>query len=131
MLPNRIRVSRSAADALRILKGRTGLTPNLICRMAFVVSLSDGVIGADKATDLAGSEFNLPTLFGEDVSAYEALLRWVHRELSATDIQRVVAGHIEHGLEELKKARTLLELIEHAAKVSPPPALPKEELSAT
>jgi DNA sulfur modification protein DndE len=98
--------------------------------MAFVASLRDGAIGADKATDLAGSEFNLPTLFGEDVSAYESLLRWVHRELPTADIQRVVAGHIEHGLEELKKARTLLELMEHAVKASSPPALPKEELSA-
>jgi hypothetical protein len=98
--------------------------------MAFVVSLRDGVVGADKATDLAGSEFNLPTLFGEDVSAYEALLRWVHRELPAADVQRVVAGHIEHGLEELKKSRTLLELMEHALKTSPPTALPREELSA-
>lgn len=114
MLPNRIHVSRRAAETLKILKGRTGVTPNLICRMALTLSLREGPAGADKAGDLSGSEFNLPTLLGTDPAAYEALLRWVHPDLPDTEVQRVVAGHIENGLEELRKARNLLELIEYA-----------------
>src|SRR5437868_1986794 len=75
MLPNRLRVSKQATDSLKQLKSRTGLTPNLLCRMAMTLSLEEGVAGGQRKTDLDGSEFNLPTLLGDHALAYECLIR--------------------------------------------------------
>jgi DNA sulfur modification protein DndE len=38
---NRLRVCEEADLRLRILKARTGLTPNLLCRLGFCLSLND------------------------------------------------------------------------------------------
>jgi DNA sulfur modification protein DndE len=114
MLPNRIRISKQAMDVLKVLKSRTGVTPNLICRSALVISLEDGAAGGERQTDLDGSEFNLSTLFGDYVQAYECLVRQVHGELEGRALNLVIAAHIDSGLDRLKKSRSLLDLVRHS-----------------
>ena len=38
---NRLRVCEEVSNRLSILKGRTGLTPNILCRIGFCLSLND------------------------------------------------------------------------------------------
>ena len=38
---NKVRISKIASVRLSILKGRTGLTPNILCRIGFCLSLSE------------------------------------------------------------------------------------------
>ncbi len=38
---NRLRVCGEVSNRLSILKGRTGLTPNILCRIGFCLSLND------------------------------------------------------------------------------------------
>lgn len=118
MLPRRMRISKNATDNLKVLKGRTGVTPNLICRMALLSSLQEGVRGGMNAPELLGSEFNLPTLFGEYVEAFEALIRHLHGDLDAKKCASVVASHIDNGLLKLRKSKTLLDLLQHSEIVS-------------
>jgi len=62
---NRIHISQDSRHQLSVLKARTGLLPNLLCRVGLTLSLaeaSEPEIDAD-ATD--GSEFNRFTLMGE------------------------------------------------------------------
>ena len=62
---NRIHISEDSRNKLSILKGRTGLLPNVLSRIGLMLSLaeaSEPEIGADP-TD--GSEFNRFTLMGE------------------------------------------------------------------
>ena len=113
-MPNRLRISKQAMDVLKVLKSRTGVTPNLICRSALVVSLEDGAAGGDRPTDLDGSEFNLSTLFGDNVRAYECLIRQVHGHLEGRALSVVIASHIDNGLDRLKKSRSLLDLVRHS-----------------
>ena len=42
MLPNRIRISKKATDLLARMKGNTGLTPNILARLAIAHSLETG-----------------------------------------------------------------------------------------
>ena len=35
----KLRVTKEASDRLRFLAGKTGLTPNLLCRIGFCLSL--------------------------------------------------------------------------------------------
>src|SRR5689334_5191152 len=59
------------------MRQRTGLTPNLLCRMAIMVSLEEGDLATAPAPDEEGSEFNAYTLVGEHGALIFALLRWV------------------------------------------------------
>jgi DNA sulfur modification protein DndE len=72
---NRIRISKSATVRLSMLKGRTGLTPNILCRIGFCLSLSDPAIPNPNEYDENGQEFNRYTLTGEWDRFFIALLK--------------------------------------------------------
>ena len=42
MLPNRIKLSKKATDKLRYLKSKTGLTPNILSRIAIMLAIKEG-----------------------------------------------------------------------------------------
>ena len=121
MLPKRMKISKASADTLKLIKGRTGVTPNLVCRMALVLSLEDGPRGGSKQCDLNGNEFNGPTLFGEHGLLFECLIREVHGALDSKQCAAVIASHIEAGLDRLRKAKSLLELIEYSGLIQAVP----------
>jgi DNA sulfur modification protein DndE len=73
---NRIYVSKEVDQRLRLLKSRTGLTPNLICRLGFCLSLAQsGVPDIQLYSDSQGKEFNRSTLTGQWDPLFFALLR--------------------------------------------------------
>lgn len=111
MLPKRMHITKSATETLKMFKGRTGVTPNVACRLALMVSLEEGKLGGAKKVDVAGSEFNAATLFGEHATVIEALLRQVHGNLDAKHAATVISSHIDHGLERLRRARSIEELL--------------------
>lgn len=72
---NRIRISKSATVRLSMLKGRTGLTPNILGRIGFCLSLGDPSIPNPANYDEEGQEFNRYTLTGEWDKFFIALLK--------------------------------------------------------
>lgn len=72
---NRLRLDARHTNRLRNLKGRTGLTTNLLCRIGFCLSLSDPLRVAATDYQPDGLELNRSTLLGEWDVAFEALLR--------------------------------------------------------
>jgi DNA sulfur modification protein DndE len=107
VLPNRFRISRRATETLKQIKGRTGLTPNILCRIALVLSLQDGAKGGKTDVDLDGSEFNTPTLFGDYRLVYESVIRQVHGPLKPKDVQRVVGTILMRALIVLNECAAL------------------------
>ena len=71
---NKIKVSRSSTSKLSVLRRRTGLTPNLLCRIGFCLSLEKQRLPSFDFTE-EGSEFNRYTLTGEWDALFVALLR--------------------------------------------------------
>lgn len=71
----RIRISRGATVRLQQLKGRTGLTPNILSRVALCYSLNEPRIPNPMDYDEDGQEFNRYTLTGEWDNIFMALLR--------------------------------------------------------
>ncbi len=101
---NRIRLSEDSRIKLGILKTRTGLLPNVLCRIGLMLSLtnpSEPELDAD-ATD--GSEFNRYTLTGEWDPLIVALLeeRVLSKRLCA-DNQEFGADREEFDNEKLVK----------------------------
>lgn len=62
---NRVRISQDTTKRLQILKGKTGLTPNILLRLAFCFSLNDPKIPNPAEYDQDGQELNRYTLTGE------------------------------------------------------------------
>ena len=73
---SRLYVSEDIDNKLRVLKMRTGLTPNLICRMGFCLSLSEpGIPDVQLYSDTQAREFNRYTLTGQYDLLFFSLLR--------------------------------------------------------
>lgn len=73
---NRIYVGETVDQRLRLLKGRTGLTPNLLCRLGFCLSLSEpGIPDLSLYSDGQVREFNRYTLTGQWDLFFFSLLR--------------------------------------------------------
>lgn len=98
----RIRLPASTSNRLKSLKGRTGLTPNILCRLALCYSLADphAIGAADSKAD--GLELGRSTLFGEREEVYLALLRQrMAEERSSAELEDVLRAHISRGVDLL------------------------------
>ena len=62
---NRIHISEDSRNKLSILKGRTGLLPNVLSRIGLMLSLTEANEPELDADTSDGSEFNRFTLMGE------------------------------------------------------------------
>lgn len=76
MTLNRIYLSDDVDMRLRNLKARTGLTPNLLCRVGFCLSLAEPTIPDPKLySEGQAREFNRYTLTGQWDLLFFSLLR--------------------------------------------------------
>lgn len=74
---NRIKISTDATARLKTLKARTGLTPNILCRMALCFSLENTPHLNEDLVKINedGQEFNRFTLTGEYDYYFIALVK--------------------------------------------------------
>ena len=72
---NKVKIGNDATHKLRLLKGRTGLTANILCRIGFCLSLNaPGIPDGNQYQD-DGMEFNRYTLTGQWDTLFVALLK--------------------------------------------------------
>lgn len=115
---SKLRISSDATSRLRSLRQRTGLTPNLLCRIALMISLEEGPLDGTRAPDEEGSEFNAYTLTGEYGALFAGLLRWVEEGASPIDpieneeLLARMRGHIHRGVGTLSvRAKTPADIL--------------------
>lgn len=72
---NKIKLTKDASDRLKQLKARTGLTPNILSRIGFCISLNDPTSLDPANYPEEDREFNRYTLLGEWDALYVAMLR--------------------------------------------------------
>lgn len=113
MLPNRLRISKRAGEQFKQLKTRTGITPNILCRLAFTLSIEEGYKPNIESLELDGLEFNLPTLLGEHAALYLAMFRQVHGELNSKQAELMFAAHVDNGADKLKRSKNVLDLFSY------------------
>lgn len=107
MKVSRVKISDDATRRLRYLKSRTGLTPNILLRVGFGISLrEESVIFPDKYPE-DGQELNRHTITGELDVAFVALLReWLAIQKKPLDNATVVQyfrAHLNRGAMLLQK----------------------------
>jgi len=72
---SKLRLTRDASNRLRFLAGKTSLTPDLLCRIGFCLSLSEPSAPNPYEYLDEDREFNRYTLLGEYDALFIALLR--------------------------------------------------------
>lgn len=102
---SKIRLSKDASNRLRFLAGRTGLTPNLLCRMGFCLSLEEPRIPSPDDFPEEDREFNRYTLLGEYDLLFMALLRQrLHNDqLEDEDLEDHFRAHLNRGITLLQQ----------------------------
>ncbi|EOC1455984.1 DNA sulfur modification protein DndE [Cronobacter sakazakii] len=113
MLPNRMVLSRQTEEQLKRLKGYTGITPNIVARIAFFRSVEsefrysperdskklDGMLVLDKITWL-----------GETLQTTELVLKMLYPRLAQKDMVKAWAAHVEDGIAGVRNYRNLKDL---------------------
>lgn len=97
----RLRVCQEVDQRLISLKARTGLTPNLLCRIGFCLSLNDPSLPDPAAYPPdSNREFNRYTLTGEWDDFFIALLRerCAHDGIGETELGDQFRAHINRGV---------------------------------
>lgn len=112
MLPNRVKLSKTATDKLRNIKVQTGVTPNISARIAIMLSLKDGSsLKNINTSDTDGQELNKSVLFGDHEVVYEALIRqYIHDHDIDEPIQRTVSLLVEAGIHKMGHIKSLTDL---------------------
>ncbi len=112
---NRLHVGKEVDLRLKNMKARTGLTPNLICRLGFCLSLAEpGIPDPRMYSDGNVREFNRYTLTGQWDTFFFSLLRerLVEDGLDLeTDLETQFKAHLSRGVLLLyKRMKTLADL---------------------
>lgn len=100
---NKLKISADATSRLRSIRQRTGVTPNLLCRIAIMLSLEEGPV-ARPAPDENGQEFNAYTLTGDYHGLIVAMLRFVEEDegtagpLSDDQLLARLRAHLHRGV---------------------------------
>ena len=98
----RVRFSKEADTWLRVLKSRTGITPNILCRMALCLSLEErGVPDPRTYPEDSDRQIDRPTLLGEYDAAFVALLRQRLLNdglLSGDNLEDQFRAHVHRGI---------------------------------
>lgn len=100
----RIPFTVEADNRLRQLKARTGITPNILCRIGFCLSLEEPGLPAELPEQFkTGREINRYTLLGKYDQVFVALLkaRLQKERLPFNDIDKMFLAHICRGVEIL------------------------------
>ena len=101
----KLKLTKEASNRVRHLAGRTGLTPNLLCRLGFVMSLAEPRVPDPDVYPEEDREFNRYTLLGEHDETFVAMLR----ERCASDGLKDVAiegyfrAHMNRGIDLLSR----------------------------
>lgn len=117
----RIKLSQDSTKKLQLFKSRTGLTPNIACRLALGISIAENNMPSlELFTEESGQEINRYTLFGEHELVLTSLfLQWCHeKHIKAKDRDEYFLAHINRGVELLVNRVRGLENLSQLIKVN-------------
>lgn len=111
----RIRLSEKATMKCRTFKTRTGLTPNIACRLALAVSMAEkNIPSIHLYSDISGQEINRYTFLGEhEVSLLSLFTVWCNdHDIEKNQYFSYLTAHINRGVELLtNRVKGLQDLI--------------------
>ena len=109
MLPQRVKLSRKATEKLRYMKSTTGLTPNILGRIAIMLAIREGGdLSNAGVSDSEGQELSKDVLFGEHADVYQVMInQYVHDKSIDMTAQQVISAMIEVGVFKMGHLKSL------------------------
>lgn len=112
MLPNRMQLCRKTEEQLKRLKSYTGLTPNIVARLAFFRSVESGYrySSTNDTLKLDGTlVLDKITWLGETLQSTELILKMLYPNDDPRIITKAWASHVEDGISSLRNHKNLKE----------------------
>lgn len=111
-LPNRIKLSKKATDRLRMIRKRTGVTPNVLARVAIMKALETSTeISNAGVNDADGQELNRDVLFGDLTSSFELLIQfYIEKNHIVEPTKDVISALIEIGVHKIGHIKDVSDL---------------------
>ncbi|ELQ6169873.1 DNA sulfur modification protein DndE [Cronobacter dublinensis] len=110
MLSNRMQLTSKAEEQLRRLKTLTGVTPNVLSRIAFFLSIENSYLYEKDSANITlnGSlVLDKNTWLGDTAQATELLLKMLYPDLNNREIIKAWASHVEDGIANLRNHKSL------------------------
>lgn len=101
----RVPFSKDADNKLRSLKAQTGITPNILCRMGFCLSLELAAVPENGIPVEKGREINRYTLLGKyDLLAQSLLRVWLdQRGYEVEQADELFIAHMNRGVDLVRQ----------------------------
>lgn len=94
----RVPFTKEADNKLRAIKAKTGITPNVLCRIGFCTSLERKIEPPAIGDVERGREINRYTLLGQYDQLFELLLlQWIRETESSLPPDELLIRHMNHG----------------------------------
>jgi DNA sulfur modification protein DndE len=125
---NKLHISSKTTKYLPFLKMKTGLTPNIVCRMGLCLSIAEASIPDTKMDDDKGQEFSRYTLLGEWDPFFISILRerLIQDNLDPEkDLLAQFKAHLNRGIMMLQTRIKDLSDIHDLLPATPTPLQPK------
>ncbi|MDF1588984.1 MAG: DNA sulfur modification protein DndE [Gammaproteobacteria bacterium] len=109
MLPNRMNLDRKTEENLKRLKQNTGVTPNVLARIAFFRSVESNFVFSTNEKKLDGNLIlDKITWLGETVFITEQVLKMKYPEMDSKQLMIAWANHVEDGIASLRNHKSLI-----------------------
>lgn len=111
-IPNRITLSKTSTNKLQSLKKYTGITPNIMSRIAIMLAInSNHDIKNTSMRGAKGQVLEKDTLFGEQIDIYEIVIRqYISDNAVDMSVALVIASLVDIGVHKMGNIRSLEQL---------------------
>lgn len=111
-LPMEVSLSKGATQKFSLIKQRTGITPNLMGRVALMKSLESGVKVVDlKPVESVGQKIPKDIFFGDDSDIYDlAIELYVCESGYKGDIKDLVNQLVDNGAHSIPSVKSISDL---------------------
>ncbi len=109
MLPNRVHLSTKATHKMQYIKSKTGITPNILSRIAIMLAIKEGGdLKNSGVADFEGQVIDKSVLFGDHTEVYDVLInQYIHDHKIKLDIQKTISSLIEIGIHKMGHVKDL------------------------
>ncbi len=112
MLPNRVRLSTKTTNKMQRIKSLTGITPNVLSRIAIMLAIKEGSnLKNSGVEDMDGQTLDKSVLFGDHTEIYDVLInQYIHDNKIDLDIQKIISSLIEVGSHKMGHIKSLIDV---------------------
>ena len=108
-IPGSISISKRVRDQFQTIKNKTGLTNNVLSRIALMLAIESGAsVKMGGREDAGGQTLSRDLMFGEFADLYDVVIRqYLHEKRVELPVGEAIGGLIEIGAHKMAHCRSL------------------------